>query len=113
MDRKKLVERLSKVRRLARESPEENERKAGEGRLQEMLKKHSITEADLDAFDRKARRPSPMPPPWPHSPFTVVIVPGEGFGSVFAAMFGGGFSFHVNPGTGSSSTTTDSSWGAI
>ena len=107
-----MVERLTKVRRLARQSPVEGERKAAESKLQELLKRHAVTEAELDAFDRRAERPGPMPAPWPArgNPFEqVVVVEGGGFGSIFAAMFGGGFSFHVSSDTGTSSTSTDGS----
>jgi hypothetical protein len=103
-DRFAQTERLAKVRRLARESPAEGERKAAESKLQELLAKHSITEADLDVFDRRAAGPAPMPAPWPGGPFNVEVVPGQGFGSVFSEIFGGGFSFRVR------STSASTGW---
>jgi hypothetical protein len=66
------MDRLCKVRRLARQSPEPGERKAGEARLSAALEKHGLTEADLDrhegsarAEERAVRTPPPPPRSWP------------------------------------------------
>jgi hypothetical protein len=98
------LERLCKIRRLARQSPEPGERRNAEAKLKELLGKHRVTESDLDRHERLAERPQPRSP-WRRPPpgfgfpagAEVEVVLGPGFGSIF----GFGFSFGFNPtGTG-------------
>jgi hypothetical protein len=92
------LDRLCKVRRLARQSPEPGERRAGEAKLTELLAKHGITEHDLDRHEGPVFRRHRPPEPQPFAgavqfPGGVVIeiVPGSPFGQVF----GFGFGFNV------------------
>lgn len=100
-----LLERICKVRRLARQSPEAGERKNAEEKLAQLLEKHRISEADLDRHDSKAAPfgvPPPAQPQW--GSVVVEIMPGFGFGSVFG--FGHGFSVHFTGFPGNTSTGT-------
>jgi hypothetical protein len=98
------IEKLVKVRRLARDNPSKEEGAAAEERLRELMKKHGVTEAQLDAFEGRPERPRPHPwRPHAHEPsFVVVINPGSPFGQVF----GFGFGFNVTS-SGGAGTSTD------
>jgi hypothetical protein len=102
------LERLCKIRRLARQSPEPHERNAGECRLTELLAKYGVSEVDLDRHERLAGgRPQPRaarrPPPGFGFPagVEIEIVAGPGFGSIF----GFGFSFGFRPADPTSTQT--------
>jgi hypothetical protein len=107
----KQIERLSRIRRLARDNPSPEEGAAAQGKLNELMLKHGVTERELDAFEGHHARPPQPPPPVPVPPpfqgsFVIHIMPGAEFGRVFG--FGHGFHVHLNPNTttsGSSSST--------
>lgn len=97
-----LLDRLCKVRRLARQSPEPGERKNAEEKLTQLLEKHKLSEADLNHHDYQGTAP-PAPPPQPQWGGVVVqVMPGHGFGSVFG--FGFGFNVHFTDGSVTSTT---------
>lgn len=108
----KQIERLSKLRRLARGNPSREEGATAQAKLAELMQKHGVTVRDLDVFDQAQGRPAAPPPPPPNpfqGGFVVEIVPGAAFGQVFG--FGFGFSVHLGPSTGASgSSTTSSGW---
>jgi hypothetical protein len=96
----KVLNKLCKLRRLAGPgNPDENEKAAARAKLDELLAKHKVTEAQLDAHEAPALPVPPIPAGFnPFGPGVVVVVQGfPGFGG-----FGGfgGFS------TGTSSITT-------
>jgi hypothetical protein len=100
------IEKICKLRRLSQNNPDEHEAAKARKKVDELLERHGLTEADLDRHERP--RPQPMPVPVHPGPFsgfpggvTIYIVPGHGFGSVFG--FGHGFGF------GPSSTDTGTS----
>jgi hypothetical protein len=100
------LDRLCKVRRLARQSPEPGERKAGEAKLTELLTKHGLTESDLDrhegtVFRRRGAAPQPFAGAVQFPGGIVIeIVPGSPFGQVF----GFGFGFDVKFGSSTNQT---------
>jgi hypothetical protein len=109
----KMLDKLCKVRRLAQNNPEEKERAAAWGKLAELMAKHEVSAAQLDAYEKgrgvlpaAPRYAQPAPAPF-QGGFVVEIDPSSGFGRVFG--FGFGFSVNVTGGTGTDSTTT-SSW---
>ena len=104
------LERLCKVRRLARQSPEAGERQNAEAKLGELLQKHQVTETDLDRHEGQvAARAAPMnqgpPPGW--GGVVIHVVPVSSFGQVFG--FGFGFNVHFTNGPFGNSSTSASS----
>jgi len=98
----KHVERLAKLRRLARGNPSKEEGASAMSKLAELMVKYGVTELDLDAYDQVPPAPPPPPPCGRQAgapTFVVEIIPGAAFGSVF----GFGFGFGVTTGTSTTS----------